>query len=152
MNNNFPTTLQQAVKFFADEDICFSFVASMRWTDGAICTRCEGQNLSFLKTRKIWKCLDCKKQFSVKVGTIFEKSPIGLDKWLLASWLISNAKNGISSYEIHRTIGVTQNKNKTEFENFVEFTRKLLKISNKDLDNKPDQPNIEQKVLKDGAK
>ena len=108
MNNNFPTTLQQAVKFFADEDTCFNFVASMRWSNGAICPRCESQNLSFLKTRKIWKCLNCKKQFSVKVGTIFEKSPIGLDKWLLASWLISNAKNGISSYEIHRAIGVTQ--------------------------------------------
>lgn len=108
MNNNFPTTLQSAVKFFSDEDICIKFVASMRWSDGAICPRCESQELSFLKTRKIWKCKACKKQFSVKVGTIFEASPISLDKWLLAIWLISSAKNGISSYEVHRAIGVTQ--------------------------------------------
>lgn len=104
-----PKTLQAAIKFFSDELFCINFVASLRWQDGvAICPKCENTETSFLSTRKIWKCKKCKKQFSVKVGTIFEDSPIGLDKWLTAMWLIVNAKNGISSYEIHRAIGVTQ--------------------------------------------
>ena len=104
-----PKTLQQAIKHFSDDLTCINLVASLRWTDGvAVCPRCENTETSFLSTRKIWKCKACKKQFSVKVGTIFEDSPIGLDKWLMAMWLITNAKNGISSYEIHRSIGVTQ--------------------------------------------
>ncbi len=81
----------------------------MRWTDGnAVCPNCEKTETSFLSTRRIWKCKACKKQFSVKVGTIFEDSALGLDKWLIAIWLIANAKNGISSYELHRAIGITQ--------------------------------------------
>jgi transposase-like protein len=104
-----PKTLQQAIKHFSDNLTCINLVASLRWTDGiAVCPRCAHSETSFLSTRKIWKCKACKKQFSVKVGTIFEDSPIGLDKWLMAMWLIVNAKNGISSYEIHRAIGVTQ--------------------------------------------
>lgn len=70
--------------------------------------RCESEKVGFLKTRKIWECKGCKRQFSVKVGTIFEDSPIKLDKWFAAIWLITNAKNGISSYELHRAIKVTQ--------------------------------------------
>lgn len=110
-DNNFPKTLQQAIKYFSDEDICIDFIASMRWQDGvAVCPICKGKETSFLSTRKIWKCKNktCKKQFSVKQGTILEGSNIGLDKWICAVWLIVNAKNGISSYEIHRAIGVTQ--------------------------------------------
>ncbi len=108
-NNNLPQTLQEAILFFADKDTCFNFMVSMRWTDGiAVCPHCQNNQTSFLSTRKIWKCKGCKKQFSVKIGTIFEDSPIGLDKWLTAMWLIVNAKNGISSYEIHRAIGITQ--------------------------------------------
>ena len=108
-DNNSPTTLQQAIQYFSDDLLCIKFFAAMRWTDGvARCPKCQNTETSFLSTRKIWKCKACKKQFSVKVGTIFEDSPIGLDKWLCAIWLISNAKNGISSYEIHRAIGVTQ--------------------------------------------
>lgn len=107
--NNLPKTLQQAIKFFSDDLLCINFVASLRWIDGvAVCPRCESDKTSFLSTRKIWKCKGCKKQFSVKVGTIFEDSPIGLDKWLMAIWMITNCKNGISSYEIHRAIGITQ--------------------------------------------
>jgi transposase-like protein len=107
--NDLPKTLQQAIKHFSDDMVCINLVASLRWADGKpVCPKCEGQRTSFLSTRKMWKCLDCKKQFSVKVGTIFEDSPIGLDKWLTAMWLIVNAKNGISSYEIHRALGVTQ--------------------------------------------
>lgn len=108
-DSNFPKTLQEAIKYFADEMICINFVASIRWSDGiAVCPICESKETSFLQTRKIWKCKNCKKQFSVKVGTVFEGSNVGLDKWICAVWLIVNAKNGISSYEIHRAIGVTQ--------------------------------------------
>ncbi len=110
-DNNIPTTLQGAIKYFADDLVCINIVAKMRWVDGvATCPNCQSKETSFLATRKIWKCKNkvCKKQFSVKVGTIFEQSPIGLDKWLSAVWLLGNAKNGISSYEIHRAIGVTQ--------------------------------------------
>lgn len=107
--NELPKTLQQAIKHFSDDLLCINFVASLRWADGvAVCPRCESDKTSFLSTRKIWKCKACKKQFSVKVGTIFEDSPIGLDKWLMAIWMITNCKNGISSYEIHRAIGITQ--------------------------------------------
>jgi transposase-like protein len=106
-----PKTLQQAVKFFSDDLTCINLIASRRWKDGvAICPKCDDTNYTFLPSRKVWQCKNkaCRKQFSVKVGTIFEDSPIGLDKWLLAVWLITSAKNGISSYEIHRSIGVTQ--------------------------------------------
>ncbi len=104
-----PKTLQQAIKYFSDDSVCINLVASLRWADGiAICQHCGNDKTSFLSTRKIWKCKACKKQFSIKMGTIFAESPIGLDKWLTAMWLIGNAKNGISSYEIHRSIGVTQ--------------------------------------------
>src|SRR5215213_2788002 len=106
-----PKTLQQAVKFFSDDLTCINLIASRRWVDGiAVCPKCGDTNNTFLPSRKVWQCKnkECKKQFSVKVGTIFEDSPIGLDKWLTAMWLIVNAKNGISSYEIHRAIGVTQ--------------------------------------------
>jgi transposase-like protein len=110
-NNNLPKTLQQAIRFFSDDLTCVKFVASRRWSDGkAICPKCESINNTFMESRRVWQCKnkECKKQFSVKVGTIFEDSPITLDKWLMAMWLIVNAKNGISSYELHRAIGVTQ--------------------------------------------
>jgi transposase-like protein len=107
-DDNTPKTLLEAVRYFSDPDVCLQFVAGLRWQDGATCPHCESKELSFLKTRRIWKCKTCKKQFSVKVGTIFEDSPIGLDKWLCAIWMIANAKNGISSYEVSRAIGVTQ--------------------------------------------
>ncbi len=109
VEDNTPKTLQSAIKYFSDDLICINFIASLRWTDGvAICPRCQNSQTSFLSTRKIWKCKACKKQFSVKVGTIFEDSSIGLDKWLCAIWMITNCKNGVSSYEIHRAIGITQ--------------------------------------------
>ncbi len=106
-----PKTLQQAIKFFSDDLTCIRLIASRRWVGGqAVCPKCTETNNTFMGSRKVWQCKNkaCKKQFSVKVGTIFEDSPIGLDKWLTAVWLITNAKNGISSYEIHRAIGVTQ--------------------------------------------
>ena len=105
-----PNTLLDAVRYFADEDIALAFVVNTRddWRDGPVCPRCEYRENSFLKTRRIWKCKGCAKQFSVKVGTIFEDSPISLTKWLPAMWMLSNDKNGISSYELARALGVTQ--------------------------------------------
>ena len=103
-----PKTLLEAIRYFSDRDVCVDFVAKLRWPDGPVCPRCEGTEHSFLKTRRIWKCKNCKRQFSVKVGTIFEDSPLGLDKWLPAVWLAANSKNGISSHELGRALGITQ--------------------------------------------
>jgi transposase-like protein len=100
--------LLEAIRYFSDPKICVETVAAVRWPDGPKCPRCESKRLSFLSTRLMWKCLDCKKQFSVKVGTIFEDSPIGLDKWLTAMWMLANCKNGISSYEVGRGLSITQ--------------------------------------------
>jgi transposase-like protein len=107
----FPQTLHAAIKYFANEDRALDFIKSIRWPDGIVkCPRCGSTEVSFLSTRRIWKCKAQheKQQFSVKVGTVLEDSPIALDKWLCAFWLIANAKNGISSYELHRSLGVTQ--------------------------------------------
>ncbi len=106
-----PRTLQEAAKAFADESFCIDLIAAMRWADGqAVCPKCSQKNNHFMASRKVWQCKnkECKKQFSVKVGTIFEDSAIALEKWLLAGWLIVNAKNGISSYELGRALGITQ--------------------------------------------
>ena len=107
-NETFPKTLIQAVKYFSDPDTALGCMVAIRWPDGITCQRCESDRYSFVKTRRIWICLACKKHFSVKLGTIMEDSPIGLDKWLTAMWLIVNAKNGISSYEIARDLDITQ--------------------------------------------
>jgi transposase-like protein len=103
-----PRTLLEATRYFADPEVCVQFVAKFRWPDGPICPACGGTEHSYLTTRRLWKCRACKKQFSVKVGTIFEDSPIPLDKWLCAIWLIANSKNGISSHELGRAVGLTQ--------------------------------------------
>jgi transposase-like protein len=103
-----PQTLIEAVRYFSDLDICTEFVAKLRWPDGPVCPRCGGTEYSYLTARRLWKCKACKKQYSVKVGTIFEDSPLGFDKWLPAIWLIANGKNGVSSHELHRALGITQ--------------------------------------------
>lgn len=106
---NGPTTLLEAIKYFADEDVCIRTLLAIRWPDGVIpCPSCRNTAHYYLAARKIWKCKACSRQFSIKVGTIFEDSPIKLSKWLPAMWMIHGAKNVLSSYEIHRTIGVTQ--------------------------------------------
>ncbi len=105
-----PETLLQAVRYFADPDVAHEFVAALRWPDGEqTCPHCGavGEHY-FIKSRRIYKCHDCRKQFSIKVGTIFEDSAIGLNKWLPAMWMLANSKNGISSYELARALGVTQ--------------------------------------------
>jgi len=105
-----PETLLQAVQFFADPGVAHDFVAHLRWPDGEqTCPHCGSEaEHYFLKSRRVWKCRDCRKQFSIKVGTIFEDSAIGLSKWLPAMWMLANSKNGISSYELARALGVTQ--------------------------------------------
>src|SRR5579864_5620116 len=102
-------TLQQAILHFSNEQTCIDAVAAMRWPDGKpVCPSCQHQEHYYLATQKRWKCKECWKQFSVKVGTIFEDSHIPLSKWMPAMWMVGNCKNGVSSWEIHRAIGVTQ--------------------------------------------
>src|SRR5260370_15614543 len=105
---NLPSTLSEAIRYFSDKDVAHTFLVSLRWPHGAFCPACKAKNPMFLKTRRIYKCRDCGRQFSAKLGTIFEDSPLGMDKWLPAIWLVANSKNGISSYEMGRALGVTQ--------------------------------------------
>src|SRR5208282_1804209 len=105
-----PKSLQQAILYFADPKNCREYLVARRWPDGVICPRCGSKNVLFLEKYNRWHCREKHKapQFTLKTGTIFEDSPLGLDKWLTAMWQIVNCKNGVSSYEIHRAIGVTQ--------------------------------------------
>ena len=104
-----PETLLDAIRNFGDPDVALAFLASLRWPDGEPgCPRCGDMDVRFIQTRRLWACRGCQKQFSVKVGTIFEDSPVSLTKWLPALWMVANCKNGISSYELARALGVTQ--------------------------------------------
>src|SRR5712691_5206723 len=103
-----PKTLQQAIRYFTDEQVCIDTIAALRWPTGPICPKCGHKEHYYLASQRRWKCKECYKQFSVKVGTIFEDSPVALDKWLAALWMLVNDKNGISSYELAKSIGVTQ--------------------------------------------
>lgn len=106
-----PTTLLEATRYFADPDVCLKAAIALRWGGGPVaCPECGSTDVHFIATRRIWRCSEQhdRRQFSVKVGTVMEDSPIPLDKWMVAIWLLANAKNGISSYELGRSIGVTQ--------------------------------------------
>ena len=106
-----PRTLQEAMIFFANQDNCVAYLVQRRWPDGVVrCPTCGSEKVAYVPTRRVWQCKTrhSKAQFSIKVGTIMEDSPIGLDKWLTAMWLIANCRNGISSYEIKRALGITQ--------------------------------------------
>jgi transposase-like protein len=104
-----PRTLQEAIVYFSDPDRAFDYAKSLRFPDGkVICPRCSSDKNYFIKTRKLWLCRGCNKQFTLKVNTIFEDSPLGLDKWMAGFWMLVNCKNGISSMEIHRALGITQ--------------------------------------------
>ena len=107
---NQPKTLQQAIKHFANPDNCLAFMVERRWPDGVECPTCGSKDVRFISTRRLWECKTKhpKRQFSAKIGTIFEDSALPLDKWLIAVWMITNCKNGVSSYEIGRALGVTQ--------------------------------------------
>ena len=101
--------LMEAIQYFSDPLVCLDAVAKAKWIKGApVCPRCTCTRVSFIQSRMLWTCLGCRKQFSVKVGTIFEDSPIGLAKWLVTMWMLANCKNGVSSYEIARAVRVTQ--------------------------------------------
>lgn len=108
--DNSPKTLQDAVLCYSNPETCQRTLAEARWPDGVECPHCGSKDVRYLTNQRRWECKTKhpRRQFSVKVGTIFEDSPIGLDKWFTAIWLIASAKNGISSYELHRSIGVTQ--------------------------------------------
>src|SRR2546430_5031261 len=105
-----PKTFLEAVRYSSDANTCLNFLVALRWPRGVKCPHCGFKKVTFLEDAKLWKCSNAqpRQKFSVKVGTIFEDSPIGLDKWFPAMWLAANCKNGISSYELHRCLGVTQ--------------------------------------------
>src|SRR5216684_3542794 len=106
-----PKTLQEAIIYFADADRCLDYLALRRWPDGMpVCPVCGRKDAKFLASQRKWQCKSVHhhRQFSIKIGTIFEDSPIPLEKWLPAVWVIVNCKNGISSYEVARDLGVTQ--------------------------------------------
>jgi hypothetical protein len=106
-----PKTLQQAIIYFADADNCLNSMVKLRWPDGVvICPTCGREDAVFLKNQRKWQCknVHTKRQFSAKVGTIMEDSALPLDKWLVAIWMIANCKNGVSSYEVARALGITQ--------------------------------------------
>lgn len=105
-----PTTLQEAILYFANPDNCREYLVARRWPDGVTCPRCGSKSVVFQQKYNRWQCSSHhdRRQFTLKTGTIFEDSPVGLDKWLAAMWQVVNCKNGVSSYEVHRAIGVTQ--------------------------------------------
>src|SRR5256714_10000250 len=106
-----PKTLQQTIQHFSNFDNCREFMIAVRWPDGKVrCPTCGSERVTFLQNARLYKCYEKhpRPKFSLKVGTVFEDSPIPLEKWLPAVWLLTNCKNGISSYELHRALGVTQ--------------------------------------------
>jgi transposase-like protein len=103
-----PTSLQEAIIYFADKNRAHDLMVSLRWPEGVACPHCQSADVSFLAKWFRFQCRGCRKQFTVKTGSVMEDSPLGLDKWLSAMWLIGNAKNGISSCEIHRALKITQ--------------------------------------------
>src|SRR5437868_11138018 len=105
-----PKSLQEAILYFASPANCREYLVARRWPDGVTCPRCGSKNVLFLEKYNRWHCREkhSAPQFTLKIGTIFEDSPLGLDKWLTAMWMIVNCKNGVSSWEIHRSVKVTQ--------------------------------------------
>jgi len=104
-----PQTLIEAVRYFSDLDKCEETMRAARWSGGVpVCPECGSKNIGEIKTRRLLRCRECRRQIYTKRGTIFEDSPLGLDKWLVAVWSIANCKNGISSHELARALGVTQ--------------------------------------------
>ncbi len=105
-----PTSLQEAIIYFNDPDNCREYVVARRWPNGVECPTCGSKAVIFLANQNRWECRTKhpKRQFSLKTGTIYEDSPLGLDKWLTATWMVANCKNGVSSLEIHRALKVTQ--------------------------------------------
>jgi hypothetical protein len=105
-----PKTLTEAIRYFADPDNCLNYLKARRWPNGVSCPKCGRTDVSFIASRRLWQCKDRhpKAQFSIKTGTVIEDSALGLDRWLPVMWMVANSKNGVSSWEIHRSLGVTQ--------------------------------------------
>jgi transposase-like protein len=105
-----PKTLQQAIVYFADPKNCRDYLVARRWPDGVICPKCGSRSVLFMEKYNRWNCREKhpSAQFTLKTGTVMEDSAIGIDKWLTAMWMVVNCKNGVSSYEISRTLGITQ--------------------------------------------
>ena len=105
-----PQTLTEAIRHFADPNVSLRTMVELRWPDGVRCPTCGSGEVRFISTRRLWECKHKhpRRQFSAKVRTIFEDSPLDLGKWFAAIWMVANCKNGISSYEMHRALGVTQ--------------------------------------------
>lgn len=105
-----PRTLQEAIQYFTDADNCLNYLAARRWPNGVVCPRCQRTDAAFVPSRRLWQCKTRhpKSQFSIKTGTVLEDSPLGLEKWLPVMWMVANCKNGVSSWEIHRSLGVSQ--------------------------------------------
>jgi transposase-like protein len=108
VNMKAPKTLQQAVVMFSNPDDALAYAIKLRWPEGVTCPRCGSKESRFVKTRRLWFCKGCQKQFTIKVGTIFEDSAVDIGKWMIAYWMLLNCKNGVSSYEVAKAIGVTQ--------------------------------------------
>ncbi len=106
--SSLPENFQEASTYFSDPATAFACVMSFVWPDGVTCPHCGSKENTIIRTRNVWRCKGCSKQFSVKVATIMEDSPLSLDLWLRGLWLVANSKKGISSYEIHRKLGITQ--------------------------------------------
>src|ERR1700727_2693445 len=105
-----PRTFQEAIIYFADADHCLDYLAVRRWPNGVSCPTCGRKDVTYMRSRRVWQCKirHPKAQFSIKLGTVMEDSPIPLEKWLPVMWMVANCKNGVSSWEIHRSLGVTQ--------------------------------------------
>ena len=104
-----PTTLAALIGYLSDPDRCIEYAAAARRPDGIVCPRCGVlDDHIYIRTRRMWECKGCRKQFSVKLGTIFEESRLGMDTWFAAIWMLINAKNGVSSCELARSLGITQ--------------------------------------------
>jgi len=105
-----PKTLAEAIPYFLDADNCLNYLKARRWLNGVACPTCGRKDVSFVPSRRLWQCKTRhpKAQFSIKTGTILEDSPLGLDKWLPVMWMVANCKNGVSSWEIHRSLGISQ--------------------------------------------
>ncbi|HZL59991.1 MAG TPA: IS1595 family transposase [Stellaceae bacterium] len=108
--SNEPRTLLEAIKHFAKPDVAHNLLVELRWPQGVFCPTCGRADIRYIATRRLWECKEKhpKRQFSARVGTIFEDSPLGLDKWFAGIWMVANCKNGISSYEMARDLGITQ--------------------------------------------
>jgi hypothetical protein len=109
-NSSEPKTLTEAVVYFSDYENCLNYLVARRWPNGVTCPTCGSKDVGYVAPRRVWQCRTRHKkaQFSLKTGTIFEDSPLGMGKWLPAMWLIASNRNGVSSWELSRAIGVTQ--------------------------------------------